>query len=128
MLQIHAQGYDMFLEVLPDEVQNAELTVEEVVSHVLLDLFGEGTVDEVTIRFSSGLRMGLHHCSIYIHAQCPCQFFAQLPRTKENIKLAVEKSMQSLLKELFGTVHIDNVTLIPAPWEFENGSALSRSA
>ena len=127
-LQISAQGYDMFLEVLPDEVQTAELTVEEVVSHVLLDLFGEGTVDDVTIRFSSGLHMGLHHCSIHIHAQCSCQLFAQFPRTKENIKLAVAKSMQSLLRELFGTVHIDNVTLIPTPWEYENDSALSRSA
>lgn len=128
MLQIHAQGYDMFLEVLPDEVQNAELTVEEIVSHVLLDLFGEGTVDDVTICFSSGLRMGLHHCSIHIHAQCSCQLFVLLPRTKENMRLAVEKSMRSLLKELFGTVHIDSVVLSPAPWEYENDSALSRSA
>ena len=128
MLQIHAQGYDTFFEVLPDEVQNAELTVEEMVSHVLLDLFGEGIVDEVTICFSSGLRMGLQHCSISIHAQCSCQLFALLPRTKENMRLAVEKSMRSLLKELFGMVHIDSVTLSPAPWEYENDSALSRSA
>ena len=125
MLQIYAQGYDMFLEVLPDEVQSAELTVEEVVSHVLLDLFGEGTVDDVTIRFSSGLHMGLHHCSIDIHAQCACQRFAQHPHTKENIKLTVKKSLQALLKELFGTVQIDSVTLIPAPWDYENDSALS---
>ena len=128
MLQIHAQGYDMFFEVLSDEVQNAELAVEEIVSHVLLDLFGEGTVDDVTICFSSGLRMGLQHCSIQIDAQCPCQLFALLPRTKENMRLAVEKSMRSLLKELFGTVHIDSVTLSPSPWEYENDTALSRSA
>ncbi len=57
ILQIHVQCYDKFFEVSPDEVENAELTVEDVVSQVLLDLFGEGTVDEVTICFSPNLRM-----------------------------------------------------------------------
>ena len=115
ILQIHLQCYDRFFEVLPGEVENAELTVEDVVSHVLLDLFGEGTVDDVTIRFSSSLHMGLQHCSIQIYAQCTCQHFVLLPRTWENMEIAVEERMSSLLRELFGTVTVDNVKLRPSP-------------
>jgi len=114
-LQIHVQCYDQFFEVSPDEVENAELAVEDVVSQVLLFLFGEGTVDEVTICFSPNPRMGLQYCSIQIRAQCPSQSFSLLPRTKEHIQSAVEKSIASLLKELFVSVNIDSVMLSPLP-------------
>jgi hypothetical protein len=117
ILQIHAQCYDRYFEIVPSEVENAELTVEDVMSHILLNLFDEGTVDEVTIRFSSNLHMGLYHCSIHIHAQCACQSFTLLPRTKENMELAVENSISSILRELFGSVKVDNVTFSPAPWD-----------
>ena len=127
ILQIHLQCYDRFFEVLPDEVENAELIVEDIVSHVLLDLFGEGTVDEVIVRFSSSPHMGLQHCSIHIHAQCSCQFFVLLPCTKENMKLAVEKSIGSILKELFGSVNVEGVMLSPSPWDSGNDPALFRS-
>ena len=117
ILQIHAQCYDRFFEVFPGEVQNAELIVEHAMSHILLDLFDEGTVDDVTIRFSSNLHMGLQYCSIQIHAQCACQSFTLLPPTKEQMVLAVENSINSILRELFGSVSVDNVTFSPAPWD-----------
>jgi hypothetical protein len=122
ILQIHAQSCDRFLEVLPDQIESVELTVENAVCYVLLDLFGEGTIDDVTIHFSPSLRTDLRYCTIQIHAQCACQFFMLLPRTRENIKLAVEKSMYALLKELFGVVNVDDVTLIPTPWDYGNDS------
>ena len=127
ILQIHGQCYDKFFEVSPDEVENAELAVEDVVSQVLLDLFGEGTVDEVTICFSPNLRMGIRHCSIQIRAQCPCESFSSLPRTKEHIKSAVEKRMGSLLKELFVSVNIDSVMLSPLPQYYGGDPAASLS-
>ena len=127
ILQIHLQCYNRFFEVLSDEVERAELTVEDVVSHVLLDLFGEATVDDVTICFSSSFHMGLQHCSIQIRAQCSCQFFTLLPRTKENMKLAVEKSICSILKELFGSVNVEGVMLSPSPWDSGYDAALFRS-
>jgi hypothetical protein len=119
ILQVHVQCAHRFLEVLPDEVERAELTVEDAVSQILLDLFGKGAVDEVTIRFPSNLRMGLQHCSIDIRAQCSCQFFALLPRTQENMKHALVISICSLLKELFGSVNIESVTLSPSPRVYE---------
>ena len=114
-LEVHVQCYDKFFEVSPDEVENAELMVEDMVSNVLLNLFSGGTVDDVAIKFSPKPRMGLQHCSIQIYAQCTCQYFKLLPRTWENMELAVEEKMSSLLRELFGTVTIDNVKLRPSP-------------
>lgn len=110
-LEVHVQCYDRFFEVSADEVENAELMVEDMVSNVLLNLFSGGTVDDVAIKFSPKQRMGLQHCSIQIYAQCTCQYFKLLPRTWENMELAVEEKMSSLLRELFGTVTVDNVKL-----------------
>jgi len=110
MLQIHAHCYDRFFEVISDEVVNTELTVEHAVSQVLLNLFDEVTVDDVTIRFSSNSHMELQHCSIHMQAQCACQSFTLLPRTKENMELVVENGICSILRELFGTVNVDNIT------------------
>jgi hypothetical protein len=117
ILQIHAQCYDRFFEVFPGEVESAELTVENAMCHILLDLFDEGTVDDVTIRFSSNLHMGLQHCSIHIHAQCACQSFTLFPHTREHMKLAVENSISSILRELFGSANVDTVTFSPSPWD-----------
>jgi hypothetical protein len=47
MLQISMQCYDKFFEVLPEDVETAELTVENIMAHILLDLFGEGTVESL---------------------------------------------------------------------------------
>ena len=118
-LLMHIKCAHKFYEVLPDEVESTELTVEDAVSHILLDLFGKGAVDEVTIRFPYDLRMGLQYCSIDIRAQCFCQFFSLLPRTQENMKHALVKSICSLLKELFGSVNIESVALCPSPWNYE---------
>jgi hypothetical protein len=114
ILQIHMQCFDRFFEVSEDEVENAELIVEDAISRVLVDLFEEGSVDDVSIHFSPNARMGLQHCSIQIRAQCSCQCFSLRPHTKENMELAVEKSTSSLLRELFGTVSIDHVMMIPS--------------
>ncbi len=114
-LRIQAQSHSRNFEVLLEEAENAELMAEEAMSYVLLKLFGEVTVDDVIVHFSSTARTGLYHCSIEIHAQCSCQRFALLPRTKENMKLAIEKNMCSILKELFGPVNVDSITFSPSP-------------
>jgi len=125
VLQMYVQCSNKFFEVSPDEVENAELMVEDVVSRVLLDLFDEGIVDDVAIQFSSNMRKGLQYCSIQIRARCACQHFALLPRTQANIKLAVEKNMGSVLRELFGWVNVDSVTLSPSPKDDESDTPLS---
>ncbi len=119
ILRVHAQCFDRFLEVLPDERENAELAVEDVMSHVLLRLFGEGIVDDVSIHFASAGNIGTRSCSIQIYTQYPCQCFAFQPRTKEHIRVLVKESLGLLLKELFGAVQIDSVALSPSFWDCE---------
>ena len=123
---MYVQCYDRFFEVLPEEVENAELMVEHLVSQVLLDLFDGGTVDDVTIRFSPGLRMGLYHCTIQIRAQCSSQSFALLPCTQENMERTVQKSICAILKELFGSVHVDSTTFSLTSSDYETDSAASQ--
>jgi hypothetical protein len=128
MLQMDVQCSDRFFEVSPDEVENAELMVEDGVGRILLDLFGEVAVDDVAIRFTSSPPVDLHHCSIHIRAQCFCHSFALLPRTKENMRRAVEKSLCALLRELFGSVNVESVTFSPSAWDDGIDAALSYSA
>ena len=111
ILHIHAQSFGRVFEVLPEEVVGAELFVEEAVSHVLLDLFGEAMVDEVSVYFSYASRAGLRDCFIQIHAQCPFQSFRLLPLTREYVNLAVGKSLCALLKELFGPMTVESVVV-----------------
>lgn len=127
ILQIHAHCYDKFFEVSPDETENAELMVEDMMSRILLAFFGGGTVDDVTIDFSTDLRMGLLNCSVQIRAQCSCQHFALFPCTKEHMQHTVGKSTRSLLRELFGSVKIDSVMLGPSASDSETDPALSWS-
>lgn len=128
VLQISIQSLDRFFEVLPDEVEQAELMVEDAMGKIILDLFGEGTVDDVTIHFSTGLRTSQRHCFIQIYGECSYQSFVLLPCTKENMALAVEKGIRCILKELFGEVSVDSVTISPSPRDNGNDTVLPRSA
>jgi hypothetical protein len=114
-LHIYAQSDDRFFEVSSDEVGNAVGIVEDAVRNVLIYLFSEGIVDDVKLRFATRRRKGLQHCVIQIHAQCSCQRFERLPRTRENMEIAVENSLAILLREIFGTVTVGRVTLKPVP-------------
>src|SRR5258708_13046786 len=104
MLQMHVQCSDRFFEVSPDEVENAELMVEDGVSCVLLDLFGEGAVDNVAICFTSSPPVGLHHCSIDIRAQCFRHSYVLIPHTLDHIKRPLEHNIPSLLTQPFASV------------------------
>jgi hypothetical protein len=114
LLEVHAQCNDRFFEVSPDEVEEAELMVEDLVSQVLLELFDEGIVEEVAMCFSTNRSTGLQQCAIQIRAQCNCQAFTLRPRTRKNIKCAVEKNMHTLLRELFGQVKVESVMRCPS--------------
>jgi hypothetical protein len=125
ILQLHMRCYNKVFEVAPDEKEKAELFVEEVMGHVLLALFGEAIVDDVTITFSSDPQMALHQCSISITAQCSCKSFVLSPRSEEHMKRAIDQRISSILKEFFVTVETEDVTFRHAPWECEYDAVLS---
>ena len=118
-VQIHALCDKRFSEVLTEET-DAELAVEEVMSQVLLALFGEGTVEEVRIRPTSQVCSKFRNCSIHIQAQSPCHCFTPFPRKEENMERAIENSISVLLRELFISVSVDRVTLSHEPWSYES--------
>ncbi len=126
-LHIYAQSYSRNVEVLPEAVENAELVVEDVVSHVLLELFGEAEVDNVSIRFFSDSQAGLKHCSIQIHAQCSCRSSTAPLHSIERMKLILKEGMSYPLKELFGSVNVDNIMLGPSLCEYWNNLTPSHS-
>ena len=115
IMEIQALCDKRFSELLADEVESAELAVEDVMSHVLLDLFGEGMVEEVNICFPANHRRGLQDCAIQIRAQSPCHCFTPFPRAEDCIEFAIEKSVGALLRELFVSVNIASVTLSHTP-------------
>lgn len=123
LFQIHARGDARFSEIVSDEVENAELAVEDVMSHVLLNLFGGGTVEDVTIEFFPDPQKHHRRFSIQIYLQCACQQFALQPPTKEHMQCEVEKHTRVLLRELFVSLEVDNVELVRTPWVYEEDSA-----
>lgn len=116
LLHIHAQSYGRFFEVLPEEVEKTELVIEELVSHVLLTLFGEASVevDEVTISFTPASRMGQRDCSIHIRAQCSPESFTLSPCSEEYMRAVIANGIYASLREFFGSVTIDSISLEPA--------------
>lgn len=116
-IEVLLQCYDRFFEVIPEEKEKVELAIEDMMSQILIYLFGgtgeeEDTgVDEVTIDFSPGFHAGLRHCSISIRALCSCNTFVSSPRSHENIRYAIKETVSSVLKELFITVKIDDVII-----------------
>jgi hypothetical protein len=116
LLRIHARSYGKISEVLPEEVERTELTVEDAVGHVLLALFGQVTVDDVTVRFSSSSSApgeDQRECSIEVQAQCTYESCVLLPCTLGFMKLVIGKSVSSVLKELFASVQVESVVVQP---------------
>lgn len=120
ILHVRAHCSSRFFEVLQNEMEGCKLVVEEMMSQVLLNLFDAGTVDDVMIQFASSILPGLRQCSIQILAQCNCEDFVLQPRTEEHMKVAVRDDLSSLMKQLFGSVNVDSVLLLPAPTEDDN--------
>lgn len=116
LLHIHAQSYGRFFEILPEEGENAELAVEDLVSHVLLKLFGEASVEveEITISFSPLSRLGQRDCSLHIRAHCSPESFTLSPCSEEYMRAIIADRIYSSLREFLGSVTIESISLEPA--------------
>ena len=114
-LRIHARSYGRNFEVSPEEVENAELATEDAVSLALLDHFEEAAVEEISVSFSMPSQLGQRHCSIGIQAHCSDRPIGlRQPFSKELLETAVEQSMNTTLKELYGSVQVDSISIQPS--------------
>ena len=126
ILQAHMQCFDKFFEVFPNEVEQNELILENVVSQLLLDFFDEVTVN-VNMNFSPHEQMGLQHCCIQIQAQCENQIGASSSEPNAYFEVSLENKICSILREFFCSVIVDSVTLIPSPRYYKHGSSIASS-
>jgi hypothetical protein len=122
-LQIKMQCFDRFLEVLPDEVECTELTIESGVSQVLLALFEEVIMDEIRIYFSPDPWIGLNRYSIQVGAACDRQYFPSFSQTGEHVKRAIAQNVSTIMKELFGMVNVESITMHSSMSNCGNGPA-----
>lgn len=118
--KVHVQCSARFSEVIPDALKNVELMVEDVVGQALLNLFGEGMVDDVTIYSASYAPTHMKYYSVQIQVQFDYEGSLLLSLTEEYVKEAIAKTISTLLRELFLSAEVDVVKLIPAPWDYGN--------
>lgn len=124
IIQIRILCSDRFFEVLPDDVESTEFTLEDLIGRILLDLFEMVIVERVTISFASNSQTGQQLFSIGIHAQCSDKSFPWLPEELEHMELAVEDIVSCALVELFGTVIVDKIAISVPPWEYDEATHL----
>ena len=113
MLSIHTHMTcsDRFQEILPEEREETELTIRELVSRALLRHFEVVFVVEVSVQFSPDELPGQHICAIYIHVQCPASEKPPRPRDIERMELVVENAISCALVELLGSVNVESVVI-----------------
>ena len=111
IIQIYMECVEKFSEILPNDVEYAELVVEDLVSHILLDFFTEAIIDEVSISFSSDSLKEQQPSFIRINAQCSNRISQLLPNDVENMELALEASLSCVLVELLGSVNVNKVEI-----------------
>lgn len=114
---IQVQCESGFAEVVTDDAEKTELAIEDVMGHILLKLFDGGRIDEITLRHASGSLVKRRRYFIQIRVQCPCQHFSLSPRTQENVRGEMKKNTHRMLKELFTSVEVADITRLAAPWQ-----------
>ncbi len=108
---LHAQCADRFIEVLPGELETAELMVEHLVSHVLLALFDTVILEDVTLHLHSERSSLQPDYLLHIHAQCADLVTPLLTDCFDALELALEETICCALIELFGTVLVENFSV-----------------
>src|SRR5258708_7716119 len=59
-----------YSEILPDDVENTELVVEDLVALILLDLFGMVAVDGVHVTYAPADSTQQSFCTLQVRAAC----------------------------------------------------------
>lgn len=111
IIDICMQCLERYFEVLSGDVEDTELTIEELVSKVLLDLFGDVIIHMVTVSFSSDKQTKEQFCAIRVRAEYPGASPVLVPQRLARMELAIEDNVSCLLLQLFETVIVENVII-----------------
>ncbi len=119
LVQMDMYCTERFLEILPHDVEYAELMVEDLVSHILLDLFANALIDQVSISFSSDPSLE-QLCSVQIQARCLSKSFRLAPHELERTELTLEDRVSRALVQLLGAVEVERVAIGRLPSDVES--------
>jgi len=111
VFNMYLQCADRFSEVIPEELETAELTVEHLVSQVLLDLFGTVLLEDVSIRLPASGSVQKAQCFVHIYAQCSDFSIPSAQGDLDDVELALENRIGCVLVELFETVNVDKIII-----------------
>lgn len=123
-LEAHLQCSDRFFEVFSNEIELNELMLESIFSQLLIKFFKHVMV-EVGVSFPPQEELAMQYCAIEVYAKCDDLNYASLPDTHEHLEVRIEQKMCSILRELFCSVFVDEVTIIPS--QRDNTFARSRA-
>lgn len=115
MLKMNIQSSARFLEILPDEAESTELSIENGVSQALLALFDDVIMDKVRLYTVPGSKGDLHCYLIQIEAQCGAVSSPSFFHNEDHLKRIIAQDVSALLKDLFGRVSVEGITMHPTP-------------
>lgn len=95
------EGYS---EVLPGDVENTELVIEDLVALLLLDLFGVVAVDGVNVTCSPATPNQQASCWLRVRASCATEEAKAPDVSLDILEARLENAVGCALIELFNTV------------------------
>lgn len=107
---MHADCADQFMEVLPEQLESAELVVEHLISQVLLGLFDTVILEDVSLLRSDRSKPQVGFL-IHIYAHCANVSRPFLADHFDDLELYLEENICCALIELFGTVLVEEITV-----------------
>ncbi len=100
-----------YSEILPDDVENTELVVEDLVALILLDLFGMVAVDGVNVTYFPADSKQQSSCTLQVHAACSIEGTSALEASLETLEARLENAICCSLIELFNTVLMNRLVV-----------------
>jgi hypothetical protein len=102
---------DGYSEVLPNDGENTELVVEDLVSLILLDIFGIVTVEGVKATYTLATERHQSYCVLQIRVTSPIEAIEFSQDMPEGVEARVEDAISCALIELFNTVLINRLVV-----------------
>lgn len=100
------EGYS---EVLPGDIENTELVIEDLVALILLDIFGMVVVDGVHVACSPTREMQQSGCTLQIQATCSTETTSTPVTSLALLAARLEDTLCCALIELFSAVFINKL-------------------
>ncbi len=100
-----------YSEVLPGDVENTELIIEDLVALILLDIFGTVVIDGVKVTYLPFTTSRSSLCRLQVHAVCATEAVQLQTKTLDTLEAIIENHICCALIELFSTVLVGRVAV-----------------